>query len=153
MIITMSNNTEAVAGPEHVLRTVMTSLTEGNIGLAVECFDEHFVFNDYGIELEFRDKTRLTEFFLKEKELYPDYTRLPSAVFRSGDHVIGQWTLQRIQTEPWYGGMTRRRQLCINGVSVVQIDNGKVVAWSDYYDGLTARRAALSDYFTEWIEP
>jgi hypothetical protein len=37
----------------------------------------------------------------------------------------------------------------VHGVSIVHIDNGKVVDWSDYYDKLTSRRAALASYFTE----
>jgi hypothetical protein len=72
--------------------------------------------------------------------------------FVSGEHVITQWTLQVTVSEPFYAGFTRRIPVSIAGVSIVRIDDGKIADWADYYDGLTARRAALAEYFTEWIE-
>jgi len=51
-------------------------------------------FNDYGIGPEFRDKARLTEFFMKRRELHPDPLLLTDTIFVSGDHVISEWTQQ-----------------------------------------------------------
>jgi hypothetical protein len=34
----------------------------------------------------------------------------------------------------------------------VQIKNGKIGQWSDYYDQLKSRRYGVADWFTEWIE-
>jgi len=34
----------------------------------------------------------------------------------------------------------------------VQVKNGKISRWSDYYDQLTARRYGLASRFTEWTE-
>jgi len=70
-----------------------------------------------------------------------------------GNHVITEWTLQTTLTEPFYGGLTRRVQVSLHGTSIVRIDNGRITDWTDYYDGLTSRPAALASYFTEWIEP
>jgi len=35
----------------------------------------------------------------------------------------------------------------------VQITNGKISRWSDYYDQLNSRRYSVAAWFTEWIEP
>jgi hypothetical protein len=35
---------------------------------------------------------------------------------------------------------------------LLQVKNGKISRWSDYYDQLTARRFGLASRFTEWIE-
>jgi hypothetical protein len=40
----------------------------------------------------------------------------------------------------------------VRGISVVQIRNGKITQWSDYYDQLTSRRYGLAGWFTEWTE-
>jgi hypothetical protein len=74
-------------------------------------------------------------------------------MFVSGDHVITEWTLQAVLTEPFYGGLTRKVKVSLQGVSIVRTDNGKITDWADYYDGLAARRTALASYFTEWVEP
>jgi limonene-1,2-epoxide hydrolase len=42
--------------------------------------------------------------------------------------------------------------VCVQGISVVQVTNGKISEWSDYYDQLTSRRYGVAALFTEWIE-
>ena len=46
----------------------------------------------------------------------------------------------------------RRVPIRVRGMSVVQVKNGKISRWSDYYDLLTARRHGLASWFTDWIE-
>ena len=102
--------------------------------------------------MEFTDKNRLTEFFRKARELYPDYFVRANRIFVSGEDVIIQWTLQVTFNEPFYAGLTRSIPISLPGVSIVQINNGKIAEWADYYDGLNARRTALAAHFAEWIE-
>jgi len=71
---------------------------------------------------------------------------------RDGDHVVTEWTLRTTMTEPFYGGLSRKVPMSLHGASIVRIHDGKITDWSDYYDGLTSRRAALASYFTEWVE-
>ena len=40
----------------------------------------------------------------------------------------------------------------MRGISVVQIENGKISQWSDYYDQLKSRRYGVANWFTEWNE-
>jgi hypothetical protein len=95
----------------------------------------------------------LAEFFRKARELYPDSLLQTDAFFVSGDRVFTEWTHQANVTEPgYYAGVSLTFRVSVRGVSIVLIDNGKVAAWSDYYDKLTSRRAALASYFTEWVE-
>jgi SnoaL-like polyketide cyclase len=133
--------------------TVLTHLKNGKIGDAIACFAEEFRFKDHGMGLEFKDKERLTEFFQKTRELYPDSSLLTDTIFVSGDHVIIEWTLQATLTEPFYGGLSQKVRVSVQGASIVRTGNGKIIDWADYYDGLASRRAALASYFTEWVEP
>ena len=75
-----------------------------------------------------------------------------NTIVLSGDHVITEWTLQTILTEPFYGGLKWRVPVSLHGASIVRTENGKITDWAEYYDGLIARRTALASYFTEWIE-
>jgi hypothetical protein len=103
------------------------------------------------LDWSFRNKERLTEFFRKTRELYPDYLLQADQTFISGEHVSVQWTLQATITEAFYG-LTRRIPISIAGVSIVRTDNGTIADWADYYDGLTSRRKAVAVHFTEWVE-
>jgi hypothetical protein len=62
----------AVSAPLHILQSVLTALSNGEIFEAVDNFDEHFTFSDHALGLEFADKGRLSEFFRKSRELFPD---------------------------------------------------------------------------------
>lgn len=138
--------------PKQLVPAVITQLNEGQIEDAIASFADEFRFKDHGIGLEFRDKGRLTEFFQKARELYPDYVQRLDRTLVSGEYVITQWTLQVTIREPFYGGLTTSIPISITGASIVRITDGKIADWADYYDGLTSRRTALGAHFTEWIE-
>jgi len=148
----MSEIPIGVAGLEGMLSTVLTHLNNGEVNDAVTRFAEDFRFKDHGIGLEFKDKEHLREFFQKIRELYPHSYLQTDTILVSGDHVIAEWTLQTTLTEPFYGGLSRKVRVSLQGASIVRTDKGMITDWSDYYDGLVSRRTALASYFTEWVE-
>ena len=148
----MSQVSIQTLSPQGVVSAVLRQLNQGESEDAVACFTMNFRYKDHGIGLEFTDKERLTEFFRKTREFYPDSFLQVDQTFVSGEHVITQWTLQVTIAEPFYTGLTRRIPISMAGVSVVRTGNGKIADWADYYDGLTARRTALGAHFTEWVE-
>jgi ketosteroid isomerase-like protein len=141
-----------VTAQGQAVETMLMHLKNGKIRDAAACFAENFEFKDRGIGLEFKNRERLAEFFQKTRELYPDSSLQTDTIFVSGDHVITEWTLETTLVEPFYGGLLRKVPVSLHGTSIVRIDHGKITDWSDYYDGLTARRTALASYFTEWVE-
>jgi hypothetical protein len=88
---------------------------------------------------------------ISDRVRYPDSSLQTDTILVSGEHVITEWTLKTTITEPFYGGLSRKVPVSLHGASIVRIDNGKIIDWSDYYDGLTSRRTALASYFTEWV--
>jgi steroid delta-isomerase-like uncharacterized protein len=148
----MSRVSTEAATPEAVILATLAHLGSGQFGKTTARFAEAFRFTDHGIGLEFGDRARLAEFFQKVRELYPDSTLTANRVFTSGDHVIVEWTYRATITEPFYGGLPRRRPVSVQGVSVVRTHDGEITEWADYYDGLTSRRSALAVYFQEWVE-
>jgi limonene-1,2-epoxide hydrolase len=137
-----------MANLESLVRTVLMALREGQIDNAVNHFGEQFAFHDYGIGLEFRDKRRLTEFFQKRRELHADPLLLTDTIFVSGDHVISEWTQQYTAAEAFLPGPLKA-PISLRGASIVRIEHGKIVRWSDYYNGPHARRTSLASYFTD----
>jgi len=141
-----------IAAPKSVVRTVLTQLKNGKIDAAVALFVETLTFKDHGLGLEFKDKQRLSKFFRKRRELYPDSILETETIFVRGDHVIMEWTLQTMVTELIYGGLSRKLRVSVKGASVVRTENGRVTEWTDYYDGRTSRRTALAAHFEKWVE-
>ena len=140
---------------EELILIVLRDLRNGQVEDAAGHFAEEFRFKDHGIGLEFKDKERLAEFFQKTRELYADSVLQTDTILMSGDHVIIEWTLRTILTEPtgpFYGGFTWRFPVSLHGTSIVRIENSRITDWTDYYDGLTSGRTALASYFTEWTE-
>jgi steroid delta-isomerase-like uncharacterized protein len=150
--IDMSESAFETGTSEQVVLPVLTRLDNGNIDDAIARFAEEFTFKDRGIGLEFKDKGRLTEFFQKTREYFPDSSLQVDSILMSLDHVVSEWTLHTSVTEPFYGALSRKTQILLHGVSVVRTKNGEITEWSDYYDGLTSRRTALAAYFTDWGE-
>ena len=137
---------------EAVVLTAVTNLNDGKINETIASFAEEFTFKDHGIGLDFNDKVQLAEFFQKTRELYPDSFVQVDTTVSSGDWVFVEWTLRATLTEPFFGGLSRRVPITVQGVSIVRMDSRRISDWVDYYDGLTSRRTRLADYFTEWIE-
>ena len=149
----LDNASKEPTAPDRIVRTALAAWRQGNLVEVVDQFSEQFTFADHALELEFKDKGRLTEFLAKIRELFPDSERKANTIFSNGDHVISEWTLTATRKEPFLGGGLRIVPICVRGVSVVQIKNGKISRWSDYYDQLNSRRYSVAACFTEWIEP
>jgi steroid delta-isomerase-like uncharacterized protein len=138
--------------PDRILQTALAAWRQENFVEVVDQFNDQFTFTDHALGLQFKDKGRLTEFLAKIRERFPDSERRDTTIFSSGDRVISEWTLTATQTEPFLGGHLRKVPICVRGISDVQIKNGKISQWSDYYDQLKSRRYAVAAWFTEWIE-
>ena len=131
---------------------LVSHLNNERIEDALDLFAQSFKFQDHGIGLQFSDQDRLSEFFRKSRELYPDSALETHMVFANGDDVVMEWTMYATVSEPFYGGLLRRVPVSVQGVSVVRVVNGKITEWTDYYNGVSSRRAALAAHFEEWVE-
>jgi steroid delta-isomerase-like uncharacterized protein len=144
---TVFDNASAEATtPDRILQTALAAWRQGNFGEVVDQFNDQFTFADHALGLEFKDKKRLIEFLTKIGELFPDCEREDNSIFSSGDRVISEWTLRAAKTEPFLGGHLGKVAIYLQGISVVQIKNGKISRWSDYYDQLKSRRSGRSGF-------
>ena len=140
------------ATSDRILQTALAAWRQGNFVEVADQFNDQFTFTDHALGLEFKDKGRLTEFFAKIRERFPDSERRDNTSFSIGDDIISEWTLTATHTEPFLGGRLAKVPIRVRGISVVQIKNGKISQWSDYYDQLKSRRHCVTSYFTESIE-
>jgi hypothetical protein len=141
------------AAPQQILESALATLNQGKFPEVVKHFDVDgcFRFSDHALALEFMDKARLSEFFEKSRELFPDTTLEVISLFEDGEHAIAEWKLTATQTMA-YGSISYRFPISLLGTTIVRVEKGKIVRWSDYYDQRASRRMSLSAFFTDWIE-
>jgi SnoaL-like domain len=84
----MSEVSIQTLSPQRIVSAVLRQLNQEQIEGAVACFTTDCRYKDHGIGLEFRDKERLSEFFRKPRELYPDYFLQADQTIVSAEHVI-----------------------------------------------------------------
>jgi hypothetical protein len=145
--INHSNTTPSEVGANgRILLSVLAALSEGRTGEATDRFDEQFSFSDHALGLEFSDKGRLSEFFQKSRELFPDSVVEADAIFECKDRTVVQWTLKATQDVSYGGYFHRRVSILLRGVSIVHIKSGRVTRWSDYYDQMASRRSGLASF-------
>jgi hypothetical protein len=148
----MNNDETAIANtPQQILQSVVEDLNQGRFSEVVRRFDDCFRYKDHALALEFTDKRRLSEFFEKSRELFPDTTLEVVALFEDRDHAIAVWKLAATQTVP-YGSISWRSRISLLGTTIVHVENKRIVEWSDYYDQNSSRRVNLAAFFTDWIE-
>ena len=140
-----------VSTTAHVLQSALKALGEGRIGELIDAFRDDFTFNDQALALQFTDKERLSEFFLKGRELFPDMALEVVSTFSCEEYVIAEWKVTGTETLS-YGSLRFRFPISYQGTSIVRIENEGITSWSDYYDQNTSRRFRLGSFFTEWIE-
>jgi len=73
------------------------------------------------------------------------------AAFECGDRAIAEWKLTATNLVP-FGALRLRDPVHLQGVSVVQVENGRITRWSDYYDGVTSRRSGVAAFFEGWTD-
>jgi hypothetical protein len=82
-----------VGATERILLSVLAALSEGRSAEAADQFDDHFIFTDHALVLEFSDRERLIEFFQKSRELFPDTVVEADAISECRDQAVVQWNL------------------------------------------------------------
>ena len=138
--------------PDRIVRTALVAWKQGDFAEFVNQFNDQFKFTDQALGLEFTKKGRLTEFLVKLSERFPDSERKVNSILSSGNRVVSEWTLTATETQPFLGNRILKLPICIQGISAVLIENGKISEWSDYYDQLKSQRYGIAGWFTEWIE-
>jgi ketosteroid isomerase-like protein len=136
-----------VSGSLRTLQSALAALSEGRVRALVEQFADSFRFNDHALTLEFTDKARLTDFFEKSRELFPDRTFEIVFTFESGDHAIAEWRLSETESVS-LGSIGHRVPISLQGSTIIRVKNGKIVRWSEYYDQGNPP-IKLATFFTE----
>jgi len=149
--IVLENPSQKSADPDRILQVTLAALKQGDFVGAVDQFNDPFTFIDHALELEFSAKDRLTDFFAKRRRLSPEFERTDNIVLSGEDRIVSEWFLTVAKPEP-FPDPGVKGPICVRGASIVQIANGKISEWSDYYDQLQSGDYGLLSWLSEWTE-
>lgn len=145
--IVFEQTSQESVGLDRILQVTLEALKQGDFITALDQFNDEFAFIDHALELEFSAKDRLTEFFAKRRRLFTEFERTDNIVVRGEDRIVSEWFLTTTKSESW-----KKVPICVRGASIVQIENGKITQWSDYYDQLQSGGYGLGTWLTTWLE-
>src|SRR5262244_404144 len=130
-IETYTSSTQA-SEARHILKSALTALGDGRLSEVVDAFDDRFTFDDQALKLQFTDKERLSEFFRKGRELFPETALEVVSTFECGNQVVAEWKITAREIMP-LGSMQLPLPISFQCASIIPIENGKITSWSDYY--------------------
>jgi steroid delta-isomerase-like uncharacterized protein len=150
IVLSRHEESSEMNGPRAILQSALAALNDGRISEVVEQFADRFTVNDYALAFELKDKRRLTKFFEKFREVFPDSAFEIGSMFESGNRAIAEWRLSTTENVP-LGSISHRVPVSLQGSTIICVENGKIVHWSQYYDQ-SKLPLKLAAFFTEWIE-
>jgi steroid delta-isomerase-like uncharacterized protein len=150
--ITAPDNPADATTPDRIVRAFLDAWWHGDVIEAVDRFSDRFTFADHALGLEFKDKERLAEFLTAARAYFPDTRRADHTICRSEGVVVSEWTLTARPSQPFLDRLMPGVPIRVRGVSIVQVRNGKIGRWSDYYDQRKGWRYGLVSRFAEWLE-
>jgi ketosteroid isomerase-like protein len=145
--IVFEQTSQQSVGLDGILQVTLEALKQGDFITALDQFNDEFAFIDHALEIEFRAKDGLTEFFAKRRRFFTDFERTDNIVVRGEDRIVSEWFLTARKPESW-----KKVPICVRGASIVQIENGKITQWSDYYDQLQSGGYGLETCLTTWFD-
>ena len=149
--IVFEQTSQQSVGLDRILQVTLEALKEGDFGTALDQFNDEFAFIDHALELEFSAKDRLTEFFAKRRRHFPELLRTDNIVLCGEDRIVSEWFLTAGKRESLPDSWVKV-PICVRGVSVVQIENGKISQWSEYYDQLQSGGYGVATWLTTWFD-
>ena len=145
--IVFEQTSQQSVGLDRIVQVTLEALKHGDFITALDQFNDEFAFIDHALELEFSGKDRLTEFLAKRRRFFTDFERTDNIVVRGEDRIVSEWFLTAKKPESW-----KKVPICVRGASIVQIENGKITQWSDYYDQLQSGGYGLGTWLTTWFD-
>ena len=149
--IVFEHTSQKSASLDRILQVTLEALKQGDFLGAVEQFNDQFKFMDHALELEFSAKDRLTDFFAKRRGLFPAFERTDKIVLSSENRVASEWFLTATRRDAFLESSIKV-PICVRGATIVQIENGKITEWSDYYDQLQSGDYGQLAWLSEWME-
>lgn len=120
--------------PKDLVRQVFLTWSDHDVSRLDTLFGDEGVYEDVPPKIVYRGKDEIKKFMSAIWSWAPDITFTPTSIDQLGDTVVAEWTMQGTQTGPIGGIPASGNSFSVRGVSVVKVDQGRILRHSDYYD-------------------
>lgn len=118
-----------------VRRWVDEAYNPGNVGLMDELFAADFVNHDPANPMV-RDLEGLKQDVRTQQEAFPDRHTSIDELLADGDKVIKRFTFRGTQSGEWNGIPATGKQVTLQGIDILRIENGQITEIWWGYDAL-----------------
>lgn len=125
---------------EQLARRVSDAWTSHDVGIVDEVFAEDGVYEDITAGTKREGREDIKAGFNVNHAAVPDFKVELTEVFSTGSMVACEWVMSGTQTGDYPGIPATGKPFSVRGASIVQVRDGKIIHWTDYYDGFSFLR-------------
>lgn len=104
-----------------------------DVGSILAFFTDDCVYEDVALGAVNTGKEELEAFLRATFAAVPDFHIEPKAAFAVGDRAAAEWIMSGTQTGPFPGIPPTNNRFSVRGVSIMQLEQGKIRRNTDYW--------------------
>lgn len=125
------------ASGEDLARLVSEAWTSQELKIVDEVFADDGFYEDLTAGTKRKGKEAIKAGFAETHNAVPDFKVELSKIFSTGSMIACEWVMSGTQTGDYPGLPATGKAFSVRGASIAEIRDGKIVRWTDYYDGFT----------------
>jgi steroid delta-isomerase-like uncharacterized protein len=107
---------------------------EGNFGLASEVYAENVTYHQYTLPEPLKGREAAVQFVKKIKAAFPDFKLKLEETVEEGNKVFARWSWTGTHKGEWRGIAPTEKTVNQMGVTILHVENGKIVELFDIAD-------------------
>jgi steroid delta-isomerase-like uncharacterized protein len=122
---------------EHLMNQMFDAWSKNNPNTIDSIFAEDGVYEDIAGNTVVNGRDNIKKLLKETTTAIPDFNIKLLKWFSSGNKVACQWIMKGTQTGNLGGIPATGKSFSVRGASIAIIREGKIIRWTDYYDGYT----------------
>jgi steroid delta-isomerase-like uncharacterized protein len=122
---------------EHLTQQMFDAWSKNNPNTIDSIFAEDGIYEDVAGSAVVKGRDNIKKLLKETTTAIPDFNIKLLKWFSSGNKVACQWIMTGTQTGNLADLPATGKSFSVRGASIVQIKEGKIIRWTDYYDSFS----------------
>ena len=123
------------ASGEELARMVLEAWNSQDLNIVDEVFADDGFYEDLFAGTKREGREAIKAGFAETHDAVPDFKAELTRIFSSGSMIACEWVMSGTQAGDYPGLPATGKSFSVRGASIAQVRGGKIVRWTDYYDG------------------
>jgi steroid delta-isomerase-like uncharacterized protein len=124
----------STSGAEALARKLCDAWSSHDASVVDQLFAEQGVYEDVAAGQTFRGRDAIKGFLKQNFAAIPNFKVAVTKVFSTGGLIACEWAMSGTQTGDLPDLPATGKSFRVRGASVAQVQDGRIVHWTDYYD-------------------